>query len=82
MRNILCNRLIKFSSNRVFYSDVITVLSNPRVGPLAIIKISLVLLSACPDELISAPKIMTFLPKSKFVIEKIEQESNPIPYTE
>ena len=76
MRNFLCDPLIKFSF------DVITVLSNPRVGPLAIIKISLVLLSACSDELISAPKIMTFLPKSKFVIAKIEQESNPIPYTE
>ena len=46
------------------------------------IKISLFLLLACTDELISTPKIMTFLPQSKFGIEKCERESDPTPYLE
>ena len=40
-----------------------------------------ILLSIWTDELFSTPKI-TFLPQTKFVIEKSERESNPIPYPE
>ena len=36
--------------------------SNICIGPLPRIRISFFLLSACADELISTPKIMTFLP--------------------
>ena len=55
---------------------------NPCAGPLTRIKISFPLLSTCQDELISTPKVTTFLPQSKFGIEKSERESNPIPYPE
>ena len=58
------------------------VLSNPCLRRLPRIKISLFLLLACTDELISTAKIMSFLPQSKFEIEKCERESNPIPYPE
>ena len=36
------------------------------------------LLSICTDELISTPKIMTFLPQWKFESEKSESKSNPL----
>ena len=51
-------------------SAVSVVISNSCVCYLPRIKISLFLLLACTDELISTPKIMTFLPLSKFGIEK------------
>ena len=35
-----------------------------------------------PDELISTPKIIAFVLKLKFGIEKSEQESNPMTYHE
>ena len=54
-------------------------LSNPCVGPLPRIKMSFFLLSIFVDELISAPKIITFLPIS-LPIEKDISLSNPIPY--
>ena len=60
-------------------SAVSEVLSNPFVCPLPRIKIFLFLLLACKDELMSTPKIMTFLPQSKFGIERSERESNSIP---
>ena len=40
-----------------------------------------ILLSIWTDALFSTPKI-TFLPQTKFGIEKSERESNPIPYPE
>ena len=42
----------------------------------------LVLLSACIELLISAPKIIAFLPNSPLGCEKVPFESNPIPYPE
>ena len=44
--------------------------------------ISFFLSSVYTDELLSTPKIITFLPQSKPEYEKCEQESNPIPYPE
>ena len=42
------------------------------------IKISLFFLSICTDELMLAPKIMTFFPTPPYVYENSEQESNPM----
>ena len=50
--------------------------SNPGLGPLPRIKISLFLLSICTDNLISAPKIMTFISMLPSVNKNLEQESN------
>ena len=63
-------------------SEVIVVLSNPCVGRLQRTKILFFLLSVCTYELLSTPKIRTFLPQSKFGKEKRERESNAIPYLE
>ena len=63
-------------------STVSVVLSYPCVSPLLRIKTSLFSLLAYTDELIPTPKIMAFLPQSKFAIEKCERDSNPIPYPE
>ena len=52
--------------------------SNPWAGPSPRIKISLVLLSICTDELISTPKIMTFFPMLPSVNENSKRESNPM----
>ena len=52
-----CVKLIHY-----FASVVNMISSNPCVGPSPRIKISFPLLSTCTDELISAPKIMTFFP--------------------
>ena len=41
--------------------------------------LSLILLSTCTDELISDPKIMTFLPMLSSVNKHSEEESYPIP---
>ena len=41
--------------------------------------LSLILLSTCTDELISTPKIMTFLPMLSSVNKHSEKESYPIP---
>ena len=41
--------------------------------------LSLILLSTCTDELISTPKIMTFLPMLSSVNKHSEEESYPIP---
>ena len=53
--------------------------SNPCFGPISRIKISFSLLLICTDELISTPKIMTFLPTFPSDNENSEQESNLIP---
>ena len=75
-RNFLFDleKLIKYSA-----SSANVVLSNPCVGPLPKIKIFFFLLSTCTDELISTPKIMTFLCESKSGSIKSERELNPIP---
>ena len=52
---------------------------NPSVGPLPRIKISFSLLSMCPNELISAPKIIPFLPTLPSGKQWYPQVSNPIP---
>ena len=63
------------------YLDFIVnvVLPYTCVGPLPRIKISLVLLTICIDELISTPKIMTILPTLPSVNENSKRESNPMP---
>ena len=65
-----------------YVSAVSEALSNPFVCPLPRIKISLLLLLARTEELISTPKIMAFVTQLKFGIEKSERESNPIPHPE
>ena len=52
--------------------------SNPCVGTLPRIKISLSLLSIYTDELASAPKIMKFFPNLPSANKNSEQESNPM----
>ena len=54
--------------------------SNPYVDPSPRIKVSFPLISICRDELISAPKIMTFLPMRPSINEYSEQETNPMPW--
>ena len=70
-------KLIEYSA-----SAVGVVISNSCFCPLRRTKISLFLLFVCTDELILTPKIIAFLPQSKFGIEKSERESNPVPYPE
>ena len=66
--------LLLFSSTSTFIS------SNPCAGSSPRIKISLFLLPTCTDELILAPKIMTFPPMLPSVTNNSEPESNPMPY--
>ena len=61
--------------------SALSVCSNPCVDPLLRIKMSFFLLSIFDDELISTPKIITFLPTS-LPNEKDVSVSNPIPYPE
>ena len=77
-QNFLCDleKLIEYSALAV---NVVPF--NSRVGPLPKITISFLLLSICTNELISTKK-KTFLPQSKFGIEKSEREWNPIPFPE
>ena len=58
------------------------VTSNPCVGISPRIKISLFLflLSICTDELVSAPKLLTFFHMLPSVNKNSERESNPMPY--
>ena len=59
-----------------FDSAVNFVSSNPCVGALPRIKIAFPLLLICTDELIPAPKVMTFFPKISSVNKVSERESN------
>ena len=59
-------------------SAVNVVSSNPCVGPSPKIKMYFPLLSICIDELISAPKIVTFFPMLSSVNKNSERESNPM----
>ena len=52
---------------------------NSCVGPFPIIKISFPLLSTWTDELVSTPKIITFLPKLPLGSKQVALLSNPIP---
>ena len=60
----------------LIYCNINVVPSNPCVGPR--IKIYFTLLSTCTDELISAPKIMTYFPELQSANENSERESNPM----
>ena len=51
---------------------------DPCTSPSPRIKISLFLLSTCTDELISAPKTMTFFPMLASLNKNSERESNPL----
>ena len=57
-------------------SAVIVALSKPCVGHSPRTKIFLFLLSICTEELLSTPKIMTFLSKLPSVYENRKRESN------
>ena len=57
-------------------------MSNPCVNPSPRTRILLLLLLACTELLMSAPKITTFLPNSPLGCEKVPLELNPIPYLE
>ena len=61
---------------------VIVVSSNPVVGPSPQTNISFFKSSLCTDELLSTPKITTFLYQLKSRHKKSEQESNSISYPE
>ena len=64
------------------HSTVSVVLSNPCVGPSPRINIYFFLLTTCMEELISTPKIITFLPIPPLGNEKVPFLSNPMSYTE
>ena len=57
-------------------SAVIVVSYNTSVGPSPRTKISFFLLPIYTEELLSTPKIATFLPQSNLRYEKSERESN------
>ena len=57
-------------------------MSIPCLKPLPRTKMLLVLLLACAELLILAPKMITFLPYLPLGYEKVPLESNPIPYPE
>ena len=57
-------------------------MSNHCVNPSPRTTILLVLLLACTELLISAPKTTTFLPISPLGCEKVPFKSNPVPYPE
>ena len=62
-----------------YYSyDVNVLSSNHCAGLSPRIKISFPVLSKCTDELISAPKIMIFLPMLQAGTENSERVSNPM----
>ena len=64
----------------VYLASPVNALSfNPCVGPILSFKLSFPLLLICTDELMSTPKIMTFLPTLPSGNENSERESDPIP---
>ena len=72
-----------FSGKLIEYIfSALSLCSNAYVGPLPRIKISFSLLSILVDELISTPKIITFLRVPTIGCEKYPYLSNPIPYPE
>ena len=73
---------ILFSKSNEYIFSADSVCSSPCVGPSPRIKISFFLLSIFVDELISAPKTITFLPVPPLWCEKNPYLSNPIPYPE
>ena len=65
-------------NNIIINRKFIEVDVDPCVCPSPRVKISLFLLSICTDELISAPKTMTFFPMLASVNKNSERESNPL----
>ena len=74
--------LVIFSKINRTHFFALSVCSSPCVGPLPKIKIFFFLLSVFVHELISTPKVITFLPTSIPGYEKCPCPSNPIPYPE
>ena len=68
-QNRFCNleKIIEYSASAVIFGS-----SNLCVGPLPRTEISFLLLSIWTDELLSTPKITTFLCRSKLWYEKIK----------
>ena len=83
MNNYLLHYNANLNKILYFFSKVsaLSVCSYPCVGPLPRIKMSFFLLSIFDDELMSTPKIITFLPVS-LPNEKDISQSNPITYPE
>ena len=81
--NVNLNKILFFFSVKLieYIFSALRVVSNPCVGPIPRIKMSFFLLSIFVDELISTPKIITFLPISLPIENKVFL-SNPIPYPE
>ena len=76
------NKILYFLVKLIQYIfSALSVFSNPCVGPIPRIEMPFFLLSIFVDELISTPKIITFLPLS-LPTEKDVFLSNPIPYLE
>ena len=72
-------KLYVFSEKLIEYNlSALSVYSSRRVGRFPRIKISFFLLSVFVDDLISTPKIITFLP-TPFPNEKLQCLPNPIP---
>ena len=71
---------ILFSKSNEYIFSADSVCSSPCVGPSPRIKISFFLLSIFVDELISTPKIITFLPVAPLTCEKSRCLSNPLPH--
>ena len=70
-------KLIEYSD-----SDVIVVSSNPSIGFLPRIRISLFLLSTCSEKLLSTPNTITLIRNPQLINEKDERVSNPVSYPE
>ena len=71
----------RYLGGQICFICSFVVSSNPYVGPSPRTKIFFSL-SKCIDELLSASKIIAFLPQVEFGNEKCERESNLIPYPE
>ena len=79
-RRLNTNLLFDYVKLTGYLATAVNVVSsNPCVSPSPRTKISFFLLSTWTDELISAPKIMPFLPMLPIVNENSERESNPMP---
>ena len=76
-----CFNSIHFSAlpyNKLLFSDCVKLIGS-CVGPSLITNIFLLLLSTCTDELISPPKVITFLCQLQCDHENCKCASNPIP---
>ena len=73
--------LLCFAKLMEYVFSALSVCSKPCVGPLPKIKMSFFLLSIFVDEVMSIPKIATFLPNPVPGNQKLPCLSNPIPYS-